>query len=326
MKFTPTDTETYNTVKEDVLVSVSVEEIEMEMVYFKAGTFKMGSPTTETRRNAALEAQWDVTLSKGFYIGKYEVTQDQYEAVMENNPSKNNEDNLAEGETQGRRPVDNVCWFDTLVFCNKLSLLHGLDPAYVIFEQTDPEKWGEVPDSTHDNFAHWNLVKIVDGSNGYRLPTEAQWEYACRAGTPTPYNTGVSTPDSNIGWYLSNSGSKTHEVGLKYSNVLGILDLGFGLYDMHGNVSEWCWDWMGVYPTTAGTDPTGPDAMPTTGDYARSRVLRGGHFMDSPTPGGTNTPINFRSASRSYARPDLKEQAVGTPRPGMGFRVVRPEE
>jgi formylglycine-generating enzyme len=261
--------------------------IKIEMVSIPAGTFMMGSPASEANRRDN-ETQHSVTLS-GFYMSKYQVTQEQYQAVMGSNPCYFN-DNPQTGETQGKRPVECVSWYDALVFCNKLSIKEGLTPAYSISGSTDPTVWGAVPTGSNSD---WNAVIIVSGSNGYRLPTEAQWEYACRAGTTTAYNTGDTISD-NTGWYDSNSGRKTHEVGKKPANT-------WGLYDMHGNVWEWCWDWYDYYSSSSVTDPTGA----VTGSY---RVERGGNW--------SGNGLDLRSAYRYYYYPSYRYY-------DFGFRLVR---
>jgi formylglycine-generating enzyme required for sulfatase activity len=188
--------------------------VKLEMVLIPAGKFMMGSPVSEKGRNEN-ETQHEVILTKPFYMGKYEVTQEQWEAVMGNNPS------LVKGE---KLPVTNV-------------------PA------------------THlQNF----IAKLNAKSNsGYRLPTEAEWEYTCRAGTITAYSFGdaITPKDAN---YTDSKIGIPATVGNYQANV-------FGIYDMHGNVWEWCEDWYTAYPNQAVTDPKGP----ATGEL---RVLRGGSF------------------------------------------------
>jgi len=263
----------------------------IEMVQIPGGSFQMGNPDTSIG--------WDderpvhtVTLSS-FKMGKYEVTQEQWSAVMGNNPSYFT-DSPATGEVQMKRPVECVSWYDTLVFCNKLSMKEGLSPAYRISGSTDPAVWGTVPTSSNST---WDAVEIVAGSNGYRLPTEAQWEYAARGGNGSPGNytySGSNTIDT-VAWYEDNSGDKTHEVGKKTPN-------GLGLYDMSGNVWEWCWDWYGSYTSGAQTDPMGAAA----GSY---RVERGGSWYSAAS--------GARSTYRNSSYPLLRGTYIG-------FRLVRP--
>jgi formylglycine-generating enzyme required for sulfatase activity len=183
-----------------------------------------------------------------------------------------------------------------LVFCNKLSTAEGLGRAYRIKGSTDPADWGDPQGGGwSEEKLLWDAVRIVDGSNGYRLPTEAQWEYACRAGTTTAYNLG-NTWSGNWGWYKSNSEDMTHEVGLKTPNA-------WGLYDMHGNVREWCWDQYGFYADGPQTDPWGPGSG--DGDF---RVARGGSWTESGQ--------YLRSAYQGF---DFTRWAKY-----IGFRVVRP--
>ena len=218
----------------------------IEMVWIPAGSFDMGSPKDEKGRDKG-ETQHRVTLTKGFWMGKYEVTQAQWQAVMGNNPSRFKGSNL---------PVEEVSWNDCQDFIRKLN---------------------------------------AKGQGAFRLPTEAEWEYACRAGTQSRFCFGDS--DSSLGtyaWYRSNSGWKTHEVGQKSPNR-------WNLYDMHGNVWEWCQDWKGDYPSGSVTDPTGP----STGS---GRVRRGG--------GWRLNPRYCRSADRSGGGPGLR-------RDDLGFRLAR---
>ncbi|MCL2186097.1 MAG: formylglycine-generating enzyme family protein [Treponema sp.] len=240
----------------------SLNAISSNFVHIKGGTFMMGSPANEPDRNEN-ETQHQVTVSS-FYMCNFTVTQKEYQEIVGNNPSNFKGDNL---------PVEQVSWFDAIEYCNKLSQKEGLTPAYKIKGTT---------------------VKWKRKVNGYRLPTEAEWEYACRAGTTTAYNTGSNFND-DTGWCKENSGITTHPVGQKLANS-------YGLFDMHGNVWEWCWDWHGLYPSRAKIDPTGD----FVGTY---RVHRGGSWG--------NSAEDTRSAARGCSYPDGRADR-------LGFRVVRP--
>jgi len=269
-------------VRQGQTVSAVIERlVPNNMVRIQGGTFQMGS------NNAYMDEKpvHTVTLS-GFYMGKYEVTQKEYQAIMGTNPSNFKGDNL---------PVENVNWYDALVFCNKLSMAEGLSPAYSINNSTNLSNWGTVPTNSNST---WDKVVIVSGSNGYRLPTEAQWEYAARGGNGTPGNYTYSGGNNvgDVAWYDDNSGNSTHAVGTKKPN-------GLGLYDMSGNVMEWCWDQYGVYSGNAQTDPAGAVAAY---DF---RMLRGGSWL--------NKASFAHSVVRSVDYPGRRQE-------NYGFRVVRP--
>jgi len=266
----------------------------VEMIWIPAGTFLMGENGNGSENNVTPVHQ--VTLTQGFYMGKYQVTQEQYIAVIGSNPSSfhgGSGREPAAGEVQSRRPVEQVSWYDALVFCNKLSMMEGLTPAYRINNSTDPAVWGTVPTSSN---ATWDAVTIVSGSTGYRLPTEAQWEYAAKGGNLSQKYIYSGSNDANeVAWYSSNSGSKTHEAGLKKPNELG-------LYDMSGNVGEWCWGRYSSYTADTKTDPM---------DYYDSvvQVYRGGEYLASAD--------RVRSAYRD-------RWLVYSVYYYVGFRVVRP--
>ena len=190
-----------------------------EMVYIPAGTFTMGALEDDRDAYISERPRHMVTLTQGFWMGKYPVTQALWEGVKGFNRSVFNGPN---------RPVENVSWFDVVRFCNQLSHYEGLDPVYQI-------------DGT-DVTCDWK-------ANGYRLPTEAEWEYCARAGQDFKFS-GSDTLRS-VAWYADTSLGTTHPVGEKKPN-------GFGLYDMTGNVWEWVWDWMNRYRKPPLVDPRGP--------------------------------------------------------------------
>jgi formylglycine-generating enzyme required for sulfatase activity len=214
----------------------------MKLVLIPKGNFLMGSPPSEEGRFDD-ERQHAVTISRDYYLGAYEVTQGQYLKVMGKNPSYFQGDKVAERHpTTGcivkdvdssNFPVEEVSWEDAVEFCRRLSSL------------PEERKTGRV----------------------YRLPTEAEWEYGSRAGRKTAYGFGNDSSSlDEYGWFHSNSSSRTHPVGQKKANA-------WGLYDLHGNVWEWCADRYGEYQRGGATDPTGP----TMGSY---RVNRGGCWSD----------------------------------------------
>ena len=236
--------------------------VKMRLVLIPAGKFMMGSPATEAGRNSDEGPQHEVTISKPFYMGVFEVTQEQYEAVMGVNPSN------FKGT---KKPVETVFWDDAVEFCKKLSARTG--------------------------------KKVM-------LPTEAQWEYACRAGTTTTFHTGdalkpgqdnadfsqTSNPgvwDKIMAWVGMSSGQKT----IQTTPAGSFSPNGFGLYDMHGNVFEWCSDWYDdSYANAKNQDPTGSDS-------GSLRVLRGGSWGSAPQ--------GCRSALRAWFSPDLRSGDVG---------------
>jgi formylglycine-generating enzyme required for sulfatase activity len=242
---------------------VETPQVNEDMVFVQGGTFQMGS----TSGNRFEKPIHSVTLSN-FYIGKYEVTQGEYKALMGSNPSYS-------GKGIGDNyPVNKVNWNEAVEYCNVLSRKEGLTPVY----------------SGSDTTVSCNF-----NANGYRLPTEAEWEYAARGGKSSRnYNFAGSNNLENIAWYEDNSGSKNNPVGQKQPNELG-------LYDMTGNVWEWCWDWYVYYSSGSQSDPTGS----STGS---SRIRRGG--------GWANDASFSRTAFRGYAKPSSWGYNVG-------FRVVR---
>jgi formylglycine-generating enzyme required for sulfatase activity len=254
-------------VREGWTIPASASDILNNFVKIEAGTFIMGSPSSEVSRDRD-EVQHQVVVGS-FYIGKYEVTQEEYEAVMGSNPSH------FRGTTL---PVEQISWFDAVVYCNARSIREGLIPVYIIREEE----------------IIWN-----HNANGYRLPTEAEWEYACRSGTTTVYNVGNTITPSQVNYdgnYPYNKSPKglyrtmTTPVGTFTPNA-------WGLYDMHGNVYEWCWDQYKPY-----------NEVGLNGSMLADAVIRGGSWYSEAR--------FLRSANRVHASHDTRTSYIG-------FRLVR---
>ncbi len=231
----------------------------LDMIWIEEGRFKMGTPNNDRWRQNN-EQQHEVTISKGFWMGKTEVTQGQWNTVIGSSTSLyGGSDNL---------PVTGITWEDAMEFCKELTKME--------------KEAGNLPERYK-----------------YTLPTEAQWEYACRAGTRTSLNNGQSITSEKgicqnldkVGWYKENSSGTPHPVGKKQPND-------WELCDMHGNVAEWCLDWYGDYPSSSVKDPQGPS-------WGSKHVIRGGSYA------------SFAVECRSASRAEL-DRSAGS----VGFRVV----
>jgi formylglycine-generating enzyme required for sulfatase activity len=238
----------------------------VEMIAVAGGSFRMGDINDYSPEENEKPAH-EVAISP-FRMSRTEITQAQWTAIMGANPAKHQGDNL---------PAENVTWFDAVSYCNKLSEREGLTVCYT----------GDLARDPQCDFK----------AGGYRLPTEAEWEYACRAGTTSEFYTGSTDADcARAAWYVGNAGGSTQAVGQKARNS-------FGLCDMSGNVVEWVWDRYDrtYYQYSPAADPTGPLG-------GTERVQRGGSYF----------VISFgcRSASRNMLAPKYKGY-------DLGFRVVR---
>lgn len=251
------------------LTAVTYSAPHSDFVLIKGGSFQMGSPASEDWRSDD-EMQHRVTVSD-FYMSKYELTQKQYASVTGENPSNFIGDNL---------PVENITWLEAIEFCNSLSRKEGRVPVYTVANGGATVTWNR-------------------SANGYRLPTEAEWEYACRAGTTTPFNTRKVPGAEETNFY----GHYPYQIEQNYFHdevletrpgryrgttvaVTSFTPNTWGLYNMHGNVNEWCFDYYGAYGTAAQTNPTGAAS-------GTRRINRGGGWNDF----GKNLRSAYRAAT-----------------------------
>ena len=251
-----------------MFVSISCSGVkDYTTILVEGGTFSMGDGNGSTD----ITPIHSVTLSS-FYIGKYKITQKEYKKVMGLNPS---DENSGIGDNF---PVNKVSWYEALEFCNTVSIKKGLDPCY----SGSGTKW-----------------RCDFSKNGYRLPTEAEWEYAAKGGLlANDFIYSGSNSIEEVAWFTKNSdvgsGRQGHPVGMKVANKLGI-------YDMSGNVFDWCWDWYGSYRPGDLTNPVGASS-------GAGRVKRGGYWNSSSK--------YCRVVNRGYGKPASRFYSIG-------FRLVR---
>lgn len=265
--------ETWLNEKQAEISDIRKNSENMQYTLIKGGTFQMGSPESEPERSSD-EIQHSVTVGD-FYMSKTEISQKEYQEVMGVNPSATKGDDL---------PVTNITWYDAVQYCNKLSQKEGLDPCYTISE---------------------NTVTWDKSANGYRLPTEAEWEYAARANTDTPFSFGdyVHNSDANCynayGYNNDASGNWVNGSGAYLRKTVAVDQYAandYGLYNMHGNAAEWVWDWYSEYDSETVTNPTGSES-------GNAKIVRGGGWNDHPK--------HIRSAYRGAQPADVGLYSIG---------------
>jgi formylglycine-generating enzyme required for sulfatase activity len=246
----------------------------LDMVALPGGTFLMGSSDSDQDAYDNEKPQHEVAVST-FLISRFPITRQLYRRILEQSLPEWDRD-----ATDDQLPANHVTWFQAVAFCNALSEYFSLSPCYRI------------------NGEHVEQVEWDRNADGYRLPTEAEWEYACRAGSTSKWFFGDDAKElDRYAWFTGNSGDKVQPVGKKDPNL-------WGLHDMSGNVWEWCWDWFAEYsssPTQMLNDPTGPES-------GTRRVLRGGSAWLNPR--------RLRSADRDWYEPTFRDA-------DDGFRCVR---
>lgn len=240
----------------------------------RAGEFEMGAPDWDNLAEDHEKPLHWVEITRPFYMSIFAVTQEQYQQVMKSNPSRYHH--------HKQLPVEHVSWLNAVRFCNRLSENEDLTPCYQLGDES--------------------TVRMCPG-NGYRLPTEGEWEYACRAGTVTTWSFGKNASHlDRFAWYDGNSPKSTQPVGETPPNP-------WGFYDMYGNVLEWCWDWYDeeMYKHAQQTSRGSPVKDPTGPPSGSQRVVRGGSYSSHAN--------DMRSASRLHFPPNVSDYC--------GFRIVK---
>ena len=336
--------------------TISVTGYNTLMVPVEPGTFIMGYGAGEN--SFFVGDYWgngdgyahEVTLTRGFSISKYPVTQAQYELVVGYLPdfklyiyeagtyfTLEKKSILGNPDATENHPMHDIAWYDAILFCNMLSILEGLDPVYSIKGSTNPADWPDVLDMDMAEYGNYKIspVKIdwdkalwIDGANGYRLPTDAEWEYACRAGTTTAFNNGtnhISSDEANFD--ASRYPFRGGPIGIRRETTTPVDAFppnAWGLYDFHGNVKEWVWDewtlfdgWEINKPNPEEwifLDPKGLSGNGPYVEYEPLRVIRGGNFGEIGQ--------YILSGARTRCGPNARAQLGDT----IGFRVARSRE
>ena len=277
----------------------------------KGKSFQMGAEYTGSYASYDWEKPvHTVNFTRNIYMCDHEVTQAEYEKFCRYSDTYSPNDTYGKGNNN---PVYYVSWYDAIVYCNLRSMDEGLTPCYKLGEETDPKKWADIQKDNETNPTKfcgpassnttWDGITCDFTKNGYRLPTEAEWEYAARGGiadNDKPVWSGTTEAgdsEANLKkylWYSDNSENRTHEVKELLPNA-------YGLYDMSGNVWEWCWDWYGDYTEGEAANPVGAVS-------GSSRVIRGGGWVSSAW--------YCRASHRSFTTPDYRYDY-------LGFRLAR---
>ena len=276
------DPEAQNLQRKIEKLTTAVTSKEMKLRRLPNGRFRMGSHDSDEYLRNNEHPQHRVTITHNLFMGIYPVTQKQFQDLMEYNPST--------AVINDDCPVDSVSWYSAVEFCNKMSEAESLPPYY---------EMKAVRRRANNNSIESAKVTII-GGDGFRLPTEAEWEYACRAGSITPWCFGDQVLDVGAyAWYYDNSSQETHPVGLRKPNS-------WGLYDMHGNVMEWCYDWYSesYYKQFAEEEAENPTGPPD----GTAKSLRGGAWQF----GAEATRCAYRNSS-------VPDAASGV----IGFRICR---